>query len=100
MLVRSFSSCVRRFSGCTVRRFAASAAGASAQQEALFTHMKQREAVAASYVQDVPGAVDGQKLELLFSIDDKPGSLTDVLSLFARHGINLSHIESRPTKTR
>jgi prephenate dehydratase len=32
--------------------------------------------------------------------DDKPGLLHSMLSCLAGHGINLSHIQSRPTKNR
>src|SRR5690606_2040745 len=35
---------------------------------------------------------------LMFSIKDRPGSLFDLLYPFAERGINLSKIESRPTK--
>ncbi|MEL7499971.1 MAG: prephenate dehydratase [Planctomycetota bacterium] len=38
------------------------------------------------------------KTSLMFTCDDRPGSLVDILSVFQRHGINLSHIEKRPSQ--
>lgn len=37
------------------------------------------------------------KTSLMFTVDDRPGSLVDVLELFKRNSINLSHIEKRPS---
>jgi chorismate mutase/prephenate dehydratase len=36
------------------------------------------------------------RTSLLVTVNDKPGALYDVLSPFARHGISLNRIESRP----
>ncbi|MGB2629758.1 MAG: prephenate dehydratase [Candidatus Omnitrophota bacterium] len=38
------------------------------------------------------------KTSILFSVKDKPGVLHDMLNSFKRKGINLTKIESRPTK--
>ncbi len=38
------------------------------------------------------------KTSILFAIKDKVGALHEVLSCFKRHGINLTKIESRPSK--
>jgi chorismate mutase/prephenate dehydratase len=38
------------------------------------------------------------KTSLLLSIKDKVGALNDILAVFKNHGINLTKIESRPTK--
>ena len=39
------------------------------------------------------------KTSLAFTVAaDRPGSLVEVLQLFAQHGINLTRIESRPTR--
>jgi Prephenate dehydratase len=35
----------------------------------------------------------------LITVNDKPGALYDVLSPFAKHGISLNRIESRPAHT-
>jgi chorismate mutase/prephenate dehydratase len=40
------------------------------------------------------------KTSIMFSVEDKPGSLYELLKPFAGKGINLSKIESRPTKRR
>ena len=37
------------------------------------------------------------KTSLMFTTDDRPGSLVDVLNVFKRAGINLSHIDKRPS---
>ncbi len=40
------------------------------------------------------------KTSLLFSTSHKAGALVDVLQVFRKHGLNLSNIESRPSKKR
>ena len=40
----------------------------------------------------------GSHISLAFSVADVPGTLVKPLQILARHGINLSRIESRPTK--
>jgi len=40
------------------------------------------------------------KTSLLFSIKDQPGALYNMLSPFAKRGVNLTKIESRPMKTK
>jgi chorismate mutase / prephenate dehydratase len=40
------------------------------------------------------------KTAVLFSTAHKAGALADVLSVFKEHGINLTNIESRPSKKR
>ncbi len=40
------------------------------------------------------------KTSLAFTVTDKPGSLVDVLDAFRKLGINMSFIESRPSKKR
>jgi prephenate dehydratase len=45
--------------------------------------------------QSSPG---GHHTSLAFTVHDLPGSLVKPLQVFANQGINLSHIESRPTK--
>ncbi|WP_049622825.1 prephenate dehydratase [Frateuria defendens] len=39
------------------------------------------------------------RTSLLITVNDKPGALYDVLSPFARHGISMNRIESRPAHT-
>lgn len=46
---------------------------------------------------DVP-ATGNDKTSLMFSIIDKVGALHDMLSSFSKYGVNLSKIESRPSK--
>ena len=36
------------------------------------------------------------KTSIMFTTDDKPGALVEVLSVFQQAGINLSHIDKRP----
>jgi len=40
------------------------------------------------------------KTSIMFSVEDKVGALHDTLIIFARHRINLTSIESRPTRRR
>ena len=40
--------------------------------------------------------VGSDKTSLMFTCSDRPGSLVDILSVFKRYSINLSHIEKRP----
>ena len=37
------------------------------------------------------------KTSIMFTTDDRPGSLVDVLNVFKRAGINLTHIDKRPS---
>jgi chorismate mutase/prephenate dehydratase len=39
------------------------------------------------------------RTSLLVTVNDKPGALYDVLSPFARHGVSMNRIESRPAHT-
>ncbi len=39
-----------------------------------------------------------KKTSLLFTLVDKPGSLSSVLSAFAEHGVNMRKLESRPLR--
>jgi chorismate mutase/prephenate dehydratase len=43
---------------------------------------------------------DADKTAILFSTSHKAGALSDVLDVFKRHGVNLTNIESRPSKKR
>lgn len=38
------------------------------------------------------------RLSLLIQLDDRPGTLQAALGVFSRHGVNLTHIESRPAR--
>lgn len=40
------------------------------------------------------------RTSILFSIKDKPGSLVNALQLFENHNVNMSKIESRPSKNK
>ncbi len=45
------------------------------------------------------GELRGKITSLFFGVEDRPGSLKDVLEVFYRRGINLRKLESRPAKT-
>jgi hypothetical protein len=45
-----------------------------------------------------PGVVEGNKISLMFTGKDGPGSLKSILGAFDKHSINLTRIESRPSK--
>ncbi|MEQ8485582.1 MAG: ACT domain-containing protein [Pseudomonadales bacterium] len=39
-----------------------------------------------------------RRVSLLIELDDRPGALESVLGEFSRHGVNLTHIETRPSR--
>jgi len=43
-------------------------------------------------------AVQNAKSSLLFTVPNKAGSLSSVLDIFSRHGVNMTKLESRPMK--
>lgn len=45
-------------------------------------------------------ATGDDRTSILFSIKDKPGSLVNALQLFENHNVNMSKIESRPSKNK
>lgn len=45
-----------------------------------------------------PQPTGNDKTSLLFTCADRPGSLVDILSVFKRNQVNLSHIEKRPSR--
>jgi chorismate mutase/prephenate dehydratase len=46
------------------------------------------------------GPTGNDKTSVVFSVKDRPGILKDALSAFAQEGINLTRIESRPSRRR
>ena len=44
-------------------------------------------------------AAAGEKCSVVFETPNKPGALTDALSLFGEHGLNMTKIESRPHRS-
>ena len=50
--------------------------------------------------QKTSGPTDRDKTSLMFSIKDRVGALHRILEPFAKHQINLTKIESRPSKTK
>jgi chorismate mutase/prephenate dehydratase len=46
------------------------------------------------------GRTGKDKTSVVFSVKDRPGVLRDALSAFAKEGINLTRIESRPSRRR
>jgi len=49
---------------------------------------------------DIPHRTGHDKTSLLLSIKDRAGALLDILAPFSLHGLNLSRIQSRPSKKR
>ena len=47
-----------------------------------------------------PPTTGRDKTSVVFSVKDRPGVLRDALSAFAEEGINLTRIESRPSRKR
>ena len=47
-----------------------------------------------------PRRTGKDKTSVVFSVKDRPGVLKDALSAFAEEGINLTRIESRPSRKR
>lgn len=45
-----------------------------------------------------PGAARGNKCTIVLATEDRSGALVEALGVFATNGINLSRIESRPTR--
>lgn len=43
-------------------------------------------------------AIHERRISLLIQLDDQPGALETALGTFTSHGINLTHIESRPAR--
>lgn len=103
----SYLSQARAASGVAVRgdahpmpararpRWATTAAAASATVAAPTGtfHGKVDDALAASYKK-----LEDSKSSILFTVADGPGSLERTLALFARHGVNMTAINSRPSK--
>ncbi|MFW6155662.1 MAG: prephenate dehydratase [Planctomycetota bacterium] len=46
------------------------------------------------------GATGDDKTSLMFNTAHKPGALVEVLDVFRRHGINMTNIDTRPSKRR
>ena len=46
----------------------------------------------------IPGSTKKDKTSVMFSVKDKVGALHDILASFKKNGINLTKIESRPSK--
>ncbi|KAE9420929.1 hypothetical protein Angca_009577 [Angiostrongylus cantonensis] len=49
-----------------------------------------------SYVADINADIG--KTTIVFTLKEKPGALAETLKIFQAHEVNLSHIESRPSK--
>jgi prephenate dehydratase/chorismate mutase len=47
-----------------------------------------------------PRASGGNRCSIVLTTEDRAGALAEALGVFSIHGINLSRIESRPTRTR
>jgi prephenate dehydratase len=50
------------------------------------------------HIGPITGNMMGEKSSLIFSLQDRPGSLYETLGIFAKRQLNLSKIESRPSR--
>lgn len=92
----------RALSRAAPRGLHASAAAAqmTAPQQGSY-HGKQMDALRASFVQGgKAGQVEGNKSSINVTVKDGPGALQSVLAVFHKHGVNLTRIESRPTRAK
>jgi phenylalanine-4-hydroxylase len=81
----------------SLRAFSAAPAPAPAALKSLGSRAQER-ALAQSMVEGEASGGGGGSSSLMFSTGDGVGSLTEVLNVFKRHGVNLTRIESRPSK--
>ena len=78
-------------------RRALSAAAPPAEAVKALGSRQQERALAASMV-ETPAPGGATTTSLMFTTQDGPGSLADVLALFAAQRVNLTRIESRPSR--
>ncbi len=54
----------------------------------------------ANNINDTINTNSTKKMSMVFSVQNKPGTLYEALQIFYKYGLNLTKIESRPAKTR
>lgn len=91
---------VERDANCGTAAIGSALAGEIYGLHALFNQIEDRQGNITRFLilSKSEAEISGNdKTSIMFTTDDRPGSLVDVLAVFKRSGINLSHIDKRPS---
>jgi chorismate mutase/prephenate dehydratase len=86
---------------CGTAAIASTLAGELYDMHVLFENIEDRQGnvtrfLILSKAETEPSGED--KTSLMFTTEDRPGALVDVLNVFKRMGVNLTHIDKRPSR--